>query len=200
MAKKQLNGVSKGLGKIRYSILGADGYGIPKELGDLISFTVTPSENTTTLWAGDRQFIFDSSITASGTFAVPAISNTDMCALFGFEMGSKGELIYKSNAVKPTVALFIEQRNSNGVTDYLSLWECKLQLNAKSGNTKTDSIAYGTTEMAFEVIMPEDTIYMSVQSSDEDDFEQPTFETKPVKPVVKKATTSTLKTNKNVER
>lgn len=185
MAKQQLNGVSIGLGKIRYSVLGSTGYEIPKELGDGISFTVTPSESNTPLWAGDRQVLVDSSITATGTFAVPAISNADMVALFGFEMGTKGELIYKSNAIKPTVALFIEQHNSNGVTDYISLWECKLQLNAKSGNTKTDSITHGTSEISFEVIMPEDAIWMSVQSSDEDDFEKPTFETKPVKPVKK---------------
>lgn len=185
MAKQQLNGVSIGLGKIRYSVLGSTGYEIPKELGDGISFTVTPSESTTPLWAGDRQVLVDSSITVTGTFAVTAISNADMVALFGFEMGTKGELIYKSNAIKPTVALFIEQHNSNGVTDYISLWECKLQLNAKSGNTKTDSITHGTSEISFEVIMPEDAIWMSVQSSDEDDFEKPTFETKPVKPVKK---------------
>lgn len=187
MAKQQLNGVSIGLGKIRYSVLGSTGYEIPKELGDLISFTITPSESTTPLWAGDRQAIIDSSITATGTFAVPAISNADMVNLFGYEMGSKGELIYKSDAVKPTVALFIEQNNHGGVKDYISIWECKLQLNAKSGNTKTESITHGTSEISFEVIMPSDHIWMSVQSSDEDDFEQPTFETKPIKPVKKVA-------------
>ena len=117
MAKQQLNGVSIGLGKIRYSVLGSTGYEIPKELGDGISFTVTPSESTTPLWAGDRQVLVDSSITATGTFA--------------------------------------------------------------------DSITHGTSEISFEVIMPEDAIWMSVQSSDEDDFEKPTFETKPVKPVKK---------------
>lgn len=193
MAKKQLNGVSTGLGKIMYSILGADGYGIPKELGDLISFTVTPSESTTALWAGDRQVIIDSSITATGAFGVPSVSNEDMCALFGYEMGSKGELIYKSNAVKPTVALFIQQNNHSNVVDYISLWECKLQLNTKSGNTKTDSITHGTTEISFEVIMPEDAIWMSVQSSDEDDFVKPTFKSKPEKPIKKSAAASTSK-------
>ncbi|MDI9215997.1 major tail protein [Clostridium tertium] len=188
MAKQQLSGVSVGLGKIRYSILeGLEGgtYSIPKELGDLISFTVTPTESSVSLWAGDRQVLFNSGITASGTFGVPSISNSDMVALFGLEMGSKGELIYKSNATKPTVALFIEQNNSNGVTDHISLWECKLQLSTKTGNTKTDSISHGTTEVSFEVIMPGDKIYMSVQSSDEDDFVVPTFETAPVKPTKK---------------
>lgn len=196
MSKKQLNGVSKGLGKIRYSVLGADGYGIPKELGRLISFTVNPTESSTALWAGDTQVIIDSSITATGTFGVPAISNEDMVALFGCEMGSKGELIYKSNAVKPTVALFIEQNNHGGIKDYISLWECKLQLNAKSGNTRTESITHGTTEVSFEVIMPEDNMWMSVQSSDEDDFEEPNFESKPVKPVKKVLGASVLKTDK----
>ena len=94
-------------------------------------------------------------------------------------------MTYNTNAIKPTVALFVEQKNHGGVIDYISIWECKLQLNAKSGNTKTDSITHGTSEISFEVIMPEDAIWMSVQSSDEDDFEKPTFETKPVKPVKK---------------
>lgn len=196
MAKKQINGVNTGLGKMWYSILGADGYSIPKELGDLISFTVTPSENRQILWSGNRQYLIDSAITASGTFGVPSISNEDMCALFGLEMGTKGELIYKSNAIKPTVGLFVEQTNSGNTKDYISLWECKLQLNAKSGNTKTDSITYGTTEVSFDVIMPSDEIWMSVQSSDEDDFEAPNFESKPVKPVKKVLSASVLKTTK----
>lgn len=185
MAKQQLNGVGIGLGKIRYSVLERGVYSIPKELGDLISFTVTPAESTTPLWAGDRQVLIDTSVTASGTFGVPSMSNADMVALFGLEMGSKGELIYKSNAIKPTIALFVEQNNSNGVIDYISLWECKLQLNAKTGNTKTDSISHGTTEISFEVIMPVDKIYMSIQSSDEDDFVAPTFEEVPIKPTKK---------------
>lgn len=196
MAKKQLNGVSIGVRKIRYSVLGESGYGIPKELGDLISFNIVPTENTQSLWAGNRQSIVDESITATGTFSVPAISNEDMCALFGLAMGTKGELIYTSDAVKPTVALFIEQNNHGGVTDYISIWECKLQLNSKSGNTKTETITHGTTEVSFQVIMPEDKIWQSVQSSDEDDFEEPNFESKPIKPVKKVVGASVLKTAK----
>lgn len=187
MAKEFLNGVNTGLGKIRYSVKKGSTYEIPVELGELISFTVTPTENSTPLWAGDRQVLIDSAVTANGSFGVPSVSNADMCALFGFTMGSKGELIYNADAIKPTVALFIEQHNSNGVIDYISLWECKVQLSGKTGNTKTDSISHGTSEISFEVIIPEDKVYMSVASSDETDFSEPDFEVAPVKPVKKVA-------------
>lgn len=196
MSKQNLNGIHIGLGEIWYSKLEADGYSIPKSLGEAITFNITPTENSVSLWAGDREIAIDTGITATGTLGVPSISNENMCDLFGFEMGTKGELIYKSNAQKPTIALFVEQHNRNGVTDYISIWECKLQLNAKSGNTKTESITHGTTEVAFNVIMPKDKIWMSVQSSDEDDFEAPNFETKPVKPVKKVVGASVLKSSK----
>lgn len=196
MAKKQLNGIGVGVGRIRYSVLGEEEYGIPVDLGDLISFTITPSENITDYWAGDRRNILDSTITASGTFVVPAISNADMATLFGLEVGVKGELIYKSTLAKPTVALFIEQNNHGGVTDYISIWECKLQLNTKSGSTRTESIAPSTTEIAFDVIIPRDKRWMTVLSSDEIGFQAPDFNAKPVKPTVRVERASVLKTDK----
>lgn len=189
MAKNKL-AINTGLGKIAYSILGEDGtYSAPKVMGELISVAVTPSENTQSLWAGDSEILVDSSIGVEGTFGVPTLTNEAMCDLFGYKMGSNGELIYDSSATRPFVALMFVQNNYGDVQDYVTLWKCRLNLAGVQGNTKNDSVSYGTREFGYKCLIPEDKVYMSVASSDEEDFKdsyaENFFITAPVKPVVK---------------
>ena len=55
MANNKL-AVNTGVGKAYFSIIGEDGaYGVPKELNDIVSFSVSPSESTTPFYAGDKK-------------------------------------------------------------------------------------------------------------------------------------------------
>ena len=190
MAKGNL-AINTGLGKIAYSILNEeDGtYSTPKIIGNLISVAVNPSENSQSLWAGDAEIVVDSSVQVEGTFGVPTLTNEHMCDLFGYKMGTKGELIYNSKAKRPTVALLLQQNNYGNVQDYITLWKCRLNLAGTQGNTKNDSVSYGTREFSYKCLIPEDGVFQSTVSSDEDDYtaEYATnfFTKAPVKPVVK---------------
>lgn len=191
MAKNVLSSINTGLGKIYYSILNeSEGtYGIPKEIGDLISIGVNPTENSQSLWAGDRQLIIDSSIQVDGTFGVAGITNEVLCDIFGYKMGTKGELIYSSATKRPKIALLVQFNNYDNVQDYMTLWECRVDLAGMQGNTKNDSVSYGTKEFSYKVLIPADKVYMSIISSDEadcpEDIATTFFTTAPVKPTIK---------------
>ncbi len=170
MSKGYEKSISTGVGKCYYSILGDNGeYGTPKELADIVSFEVSPSETTNSFWAGDRQVIIDASVVVSGNLVVPALTNEVLCDLFGYKMSQEGGVIYDDKAVRPNVALLIEQHNYNGVTDYITLYKVRMQLGGKTGATKTDSITYGNVTLNYDVLL-DGKAWMHVVSSDEDGY------------------------------
>ena len=170
MAKGYEKSISTGVGKCFYAIIDESGnYGNPKELGDIISFEITPSESTNTFWAGDRAVIVDSAIVVSGNLVVPALKNEVLCDLFGYKKSQDGGVIYDKKVARPNVALLLEQHNYNEVTDYITLYKCRMQLGGKTGNTKTDAVAYGNATLNFDVLL-DGKAWMHVVSSDEDGF------------------------------
>ena len=170
MAKGYEKSISTGVGKCFYAIIDESGtYGNPKELGDIISFEITPSESTNTFWAGDRAVIVDSAIVVSGNLVVPALKNEVLCDLFGYKKSQDGGVIYDKKVARPNVALLLEQHNYNEVTDYITLYKVRMQLGGKTGNTKTDSVAYGNATLNFDILL-DGNAWMHVASSDEDGF------------------------------
>lgn len=170
MSKKYEESISTGVGRVYYSIISGEGtYGTPKLLGDIVSFEVSPSEQSNSFWAGDRQVIVDSSVVVSGNLVVPALTNEVLCDLFGYKMSENGGVIYSDKAARPNVALLIEQHNYNNVTDYITLYKVRMQLGGKTGATKTDSITYGNVTLNYDVLL-DGNCWMHVVSSDEDDY------------------------------
>ena len=179
---ERLDKLSTGVGKAYYSIIGKDGeIGVPKELNDIVSFSVAPSENTSKFFAGDRPIVIDQAVSVSGTLTVPAINNEQMVDLFGYKKNSKGELLFDANAVRPNIVLMIEQHLYGGVTDYITLWNCKVSLPSVQGDTKNDSVTFASKKIAYEVLVPEDGVFMTVKSSDDENFEAPDYSQAPVK-------------------
>lgn len=170
MAKQYEKSINTGVGKCYYSIIGEGGaYEAPKELGDIISFEINPTENSSSFWAGDRQVIVDSSVVVNGNMVIPALKNEVLCDLFGYKMSAEGGIVYDGKAVRPNVALLIEQHNYGGVVDYITLYKCRMQLGGKTGSTKTDSITYGQVTLNFDVLL-DSTAWMHCVSSDEDGY------------------------------
>ena len=180
MAKNQ-SSIVTGLGKAYYSIKTEGGYAVPKELGDMISFAINPSENSTKLYAGDRTIAIDSATTISGTIGIPTLTNQVLCDLFGYEQKEDGSIVYSSRAVKPTVCLMLEQHNADGVDDYITLWQVKVNIGGLQGNTKTENVSFQTTEISFEVLPEEDGEWMRVISSDAEGFVKPDYTVAPKK-------------------
>ena len=183
MANNKL-AVNTGVGKAYYSIINPSGeYGIPKELNDIVSFSVSPSESTTPFYAGDKKLIVDSTVSVTGSIVVPSVTQEALVDLFGFTENADGELLYNAKATRPNVVLIIEQNNYGGVQDIIYLWDTKLTLPSNEGSTKNDSITYGTKELAFECMIPDDGVYMTVKSSDQEGFQKPDFGVAPVKTI-----------------
>ena len=179
---ERLDKLSTGVGKAYYSIIGEGGaYGVPKELNDIVSFSVAPSENTSKFFAGDRAIVIDQAVSVSGTLTVPAINNEQMIDLFGYKKNAKGELLFDANAIRPNIVLMIEQHLYGGVTDYITLWNCKVSLPSVQGDTKNDSVTFASKEISYEVLVPEDGVFMTVKSSDDVNFEAPDYAQPPVK-------------------
>lgn len=172
MGKTRNTSIATGVDKAYYAIFNETDktYGEVHELGELISFAITPSENSSSLYAGDRAIITDSALTASGNIVVPALSNEDVCRLYGYQKDEKGAIIYSSKAVRPVVGLVLIQNNYGGVQDTIKLMQCKITLGEKSGSTKTDSLTFSNTTVNFTIQIPEDGNYMSIASSDETGF------------------------------
>lgn len=180
MAKKQ-SSIVTGLGKAYYSIKSESGYAVPKELGDMTSFAINPSENSTKLYAGDRTIAIDSATTISGTIGVPNLTDAVLCDLFGYVQKSDGSIVYSSRAVKPTVCLMLEQHNADGVDDYITLWSCKMNIGGLQASTKTENVSFQTKEISFEVLVEDDGEWMRVVSSDAEGFVKPSYSEAPSK-------------------
>lgn len=192
MAKNYEKSISTGVGKAYYAIINSAGtYETPKELGDIISFSVDPSESTNSFWAGDRQVIIDASTNVTGNIVVPALTNEVLCDLFGYEMSTDGGVIYNTRKARPNMALLLVQNNYAEVQDFITLYKTRLQIGGKTGSTKTDSITYGNVTLNFDVMLESDGVWMHVVSSDEADCKEgfaTTFvTTAPEKPMVKPA-------------
>lgn len=155
--------VGTGLGKVYYAVFNPDenNYGEIKEINDLISFSIQPSESSSALWAGDRKVVIDYTTTVSGSIGVPDIPTDVFMELFG--LGEKvGQTVnYSDKAKRPEVALIIVEHNYVDNMVHV-LWNAKMTLPQSQGNTKNDSISYNTKELSFEAIIPQDGIYYSI--------------------------------------
>lgn len=185
--------VNTGLGNIYYSIATITGfgseevisYGEVKPLAPLIEVSVSPSENSNTMYAGDVPFVTQDALgEIDMTFSVPLISDAAMCDLFGYKKATEGGIIRDAKAVRPYVALMFEQNCADGVVDYVTLYKGKLSLPELKGKTKEGQVEFQTKSFNGKFVTPKNGIWMYAVSSDDVDFSRETWATKWGKTVV----------------
>lgn len=177
--------VTNGLKKGYIALLKEDGnYDKCTELGDLIEVSVSITENTAKLSAGNYTILTD---TALGEIAVsvsiPEVSDEIKCILFGHSKGTLGEIIQTSNDVKPYVALCFERtmkNSANGkeISEFVTLYKGQFNLVEKKAKTKEDGTVEFQTESISGTFMPLSTngnMYMSSLKSDATGFSSETF-------------------------
>lgn len=143
MAKK---GVTIGLDYFHYAIMNDDEtYGTPKRIPGAIQATVTPTTNSTTLYADDKA---DEVATSLGDIAVVLgvkdIPTEDHAAMLGHTIDSNGVLVRSSGDTAPYVAIGYRRRKSNGKYRYVWLYKGKFQPEAQEAQTKPDTPAFQT--------------------------------------------------------
>lgn len=183
--------VKNGLKKCYVATVGVDGvYATPKELGDLIEISITASENSTSLHAGNGVIMVDSSLgEIDTTISIPALSEENEALLFGHKIAEGGGLIKSSNDVKPYVALLAEQTSKNSetgaeVTEYLTLFKGQFNLAEKKGKTKEGGVEFQTTSLSAKFMPDVETgIWMHIVATDSTGFDAVTHATKWTKTV-----------------
>lgn len=177
--------VKNGLKKCYVSVISTDGsYGVPKELGDLIEISITASENSTSLYAGNGVIMVDSALgEIDTTISIPALSEENEALLFGHKVATGGGIIKSSNDVKPYVALLVEQTSKNsesgaGVDEYLTLYKGQFNLSEKKGKTKEGGVEFQTTSLSAKFMPVESGVWMHIVASDSPDFDATEHATK----------------------
>lgn len=137
-----------GLDSLYYAVMTdetAETYGTPKRIYGAIQATITPTVNSSTLYADDIPY--DTSSTMGDTAVslnVAEIPTEDQAILLGHEIDDNGGLDQKSTDIGPYVAIGYRRRLANKKFKYVWLYKGRFTLGTEEANTKTDQLSYQT--------------------------------------------------------
>lgn len=174
--------VITGLEKVYYAVMTnevEETYGEVKELGDGIEIGVTPTENQTPLYAANKQVLVEKALgDIDLTFTIPAMSTEAQKDLFGMEEAEEGGLIYKSNAIKPYIAIMFNKTLDGGAMEYVTLFKGKLNLNEDKAKTQEGQVEYQTAQYSGKFVPLKDGMWKHVVRSTDTGFNAETWATK----------------------
>ena len=171
--------VKNGLRKCYVAKITSDGtWDVPKELGDLIEVSIQASENSATMYAGNRIVMTDSALgDIEGSITIPSLSEEMECYIFGHQKRQGGGIIKSSKDVKPYVAFLFEQTSKNDTTgeevvDYVTLYKGQFNLAERKGKTKEGSPELQSTSLSMKFSTLNSGVYMDIVSTDSEGFER----------------------------
>ncbi|MFQ8920932.1 MAG: major tail protein [Clostridium paraputrificum] len=175
--------VKNGLRKCYVAKITSDGtWDVPKELGDLIEVSIQASENSATMYAGNRIIMTDSALgDIDGSITIPSLSEEMECYIFGHQKRQGGGIIKSSKDVKPYVAFLFEQTSKNDTTgeevvDYVTLYKGQFNLAERKGKTKEGSPELQSTSLSMKFSTLNSGVYMDIVSTDSEGFDKVAFE------------------------
>ena len=190
--------VKNGLGKCYVAKIQSEGtWDSPKELGDLIEVSITASENTATMHAGNRIILTDSALgDIDGSITLPALNEEMECYIFGHQKREGGGIIKSSKDVKPYLAFLFEQTSKNDTTgeevvDYVTLYKGQFNLAERKGKTKEGSPELQSTSLSMKFSTLDSGVYMDIVSTDSEGYNEEAFK----KTWAKTITEPTVKTS-----
>lgn len=176
--------VKNGLGKCYVAKITSEGtWDVPKELGDLIEVSITASENTATMHAGNRIILTDSGLgDIDGSITLPALNEEMECYIFGHKKRKGGGIIKSSKDVKPYLAFLFEQTSKNDTTgeevvDYVTLYKGQFNLAERKGKTKEGSPELQSTSLSMKFSTLDTGVYMDIVSTDSEGYDDVAFKT-----------------------
>lgn len=114
-------------------------YGTPKPIIDLESISITESYAEGSNYADNlRNIYLKELVGADLSLTFSNISRAIEAELTG-QAYDKGELAYSTSATAPQIALLFEKTYSDGSTDRVVYYNCKLSKDNENGETRTDS-------------------------------------------------------------
>lgn len=114
-------------------------YETPKAIKDLESLAITESYSEGSNYADNlRNIYLKEFVGATLSLVFSNISREIESELTG-QSFSKGEIEYRTSATAPQVALLFEKTYSDGTSDRIVYYNCKLSKDNENGETRTDS-------------------------------------------------------------
>lgn len=117
-------------------------YGTPVAIKDLETLAISETYAEGSNYADNLRNIYIKELVGADiSLEFSNLSRTIEAALTG-QTHATGELEYKTGAVAPQVALLFEKTYSDGSSDKIVYYNCKLAKDSEDGETKTDSFNF----------------------------------------------------------
>ena len=141
-------------------------YGTPKAIKDLETLSITETYAEGSNYADNLRNIYIKELVGADlSLTFSSISRAIEAELTGqgFE---KGEVAYSTNANAPQVALLFEKTYSDGSTDRIVYYNCKLSKDNENGETKTDSFNFVEDTLSGQAIPMSETVKTKANGTD----------------------------------
>ena len=117
-------------------------YKTPKAIKDLETLSITETYAEGSNYADNLRNIYIKELVGADlSLTFSSISRAIEAELTGQKF-EKGEVAYSTNVTAPQVALLFEKTYSDGSTDRIVYYNCKLSKDNENGETKTDSFNF----------------------------------------------------------
>lgn len=117
-------------------------YKAPKAIKDLETLSITESYAEGSNYADNLRNIYIKELVGADLSLTFSNISREIEAELTGQTFDKGELEYKTSAVAPQIALLFEKTYSDGTSDRIVYYNCKLSKDNENGETKTDSFNF----------------------------------------------------------
>lgn len=133
-------------------------YKTPKAIKDLETLSITETYAEGSNYADNLRNIYIKELVGADlSLTFSSISRAIEAELTGQKF-EKGEVAYSTNVTAPQVALLFEKTYSDGSTDRIVYYNCKLSKDNENGETKTDSFNFVEDTLSGQAIPMSETV------------------------------------------
>lgn len=133
-------------------------YGTPKAIKDLETLSITETYAEGSNYADNLRNIYIKELVGADLSLTFSSISREIEAEITGQKYLKGEVAYSTNANAPQVALLFEKTYSDGTTDRIVYYNCKLSKDNENGETKTDSFNFVEDTLSGQAIPMSETV------------------------------------------
>ena len=139
---------------------------VPKPIKDLETLSITETYAEGSNYADNLRNIYIKELVGADlSLTFSSISRAIEAELTGQKF-EKGEVAYSTNVTAPQVALLFEKTYSDGSTDRIVYYNCKLSKDNENGETKTDSFNFVEDTLSGQAIPMSETVKTKANGTD----------------------------------
>jgi phi13 family phage major tail protein len=167
--------VITGLNKLYYAIMSdmeAETYSAAKYFPGLREITVSPKEDSASIYAENQEWDVDSALgEIEVTIDVTDVSTDIIAELLGKQKAASGGYIDSASDVKPYIALMFDKTLSGGVTEYVHLYKGKFNLFEDKAKTKEGKPEFQSKTMSGRFLPLKNGMWKHAVRSNDTDFD-----------------------------